>query len=87
MAGPIVTGAPLPTSLVARDDNVDAGCSQDPGFPSYQPSDLPPGITNENYDAAITAEEAQAAAVAEAAKEDRCKSHFNGSMWGRFGQS
>lgn len=42
MAGPIVTKAPLSTSLVIKDDNV--GSEQDSGSPSYSQSDLPPDV-------------------------------------------
>lgn len=42
MAGPIVTEAPLSTSLVIRDYNVRS--DQDSGSPSYSQSDLPPNV-------------------------------------------
>lgn len=84
---PIVTGAPLPSSLIRRDEYVDVGASTGQGFTPYEPSDLRDSMTNKKYDAAVAADQAGTFALAATkAEQDKGeKTWSRGSMWSRIG--
>ena len=83
---PVVSGAPLPSSLTPRDEHVDAGTSIGQDFAPYETSDLTESKTHTEYDAAVAAD--QGGAIAPATKAELRKGEKTwslGSMWARIG--